>query len=77
MWRVQSDWTGRKKGFMSPQKVEEADRASAQLLEEAMPLIEQIDQSNFFDDGADFGNSFLGSLSSVQRSRRYRSAIGR
>ena len=73
---VQSDWaqTGRKKGFMSPQKVEEADRASAQLLEEAMPLIEQIDQSRIFDDGADFGNSFLGSLSSLSSaSRRYRS----
>jgi len=73
---VQSDWaqTGRKKGFMSPEKVEEAERASAQLLEEAMPLIEQIDQSRIFDDGAGFGNSFLGSLSSLSSaSRRYRS----
>ena len=39
-----------------------------------MPLIEQIDQSRIFDDGADFGNSFLGSLSSLSSaSRRYRS----
>jgi hypothetical protein len=73
---LQSDWaqTGRKKGFRSPQKVEEAEKASTQLLEEAMPLIEQIDQSRIFDDGAGFGNSFLGSLSSLSSaSRRYRS----
>ena len=73
---VQSDWaqTGRKKGFRSPEKIEEAERASAQLLEEALPLIEQIDQSRIFDNGVGIGDSFLGSLSSLSSaSRRYRS----
>jgi len=64
---VQSDWaqTGRKKGFKSQKKLEEAEAAADKLLDEAVPLLTQIKQSNIFEDGREYGNSFLGSVGSL------------
>ena len=64
---VQSDWAqqGRKKGFKSQKKLEEAEAAAGKLLDEAVPLLTQIKQSNIFEDGRKYGNSFLGSVGSL------------
>ena len=64
---VQSDWAqqGRKKGFRSQKKLEEAEAAAGKLLDEAVPLLTQIKQSNVFEDGRKYGNSFLGSVGSL------------
>jgi hypothetical protein len=64
---VQSDWAqqGRKKGFKSQKKLEEAEAAAGKLLDEAVPLLTQIKQSNVFEDGRKYGNSFLGSVGSL------------
>ncbi len=64
---VQSDWAqqGRKKGFKSKKKLEEAEAAADKLLDEAVPLLTQIKQSNVFEDGRKYGNTFLGSIGSL------------
>jgi hypothetical protein len=64
---VQSDWAqqGRKKGFKSKKKLEEAEAAAGKLLDEAVPLLTEIKKSNIFEDGRKYGNSFLGSVGSL------------
>jgi hypothetical protein len=64
---VQSDWAqqGRKKGFKNKKKVEEAEQAASALLDEAVPLLLQIEKSNVFQDGRKYGNSFEASIGSL------------
>ena len=64
---VQSDWAqqGRKKGFKNKKKVEEAEQAANALLDEAVPLLLQIEKSDVFQDGRKFGNSFEASIGSL------------
>lgn len=64
---VQSDWAqqGRKKGFKNKKKVEEAEQAASALLDEAVPLLLQIEKSDVFQDGRKYGNSFEASIGSL------------
>jgi hypothetical protein len=64
---VQSDWAqqGRKKGFKNKKKVEDAEQAANALLDEAVPLLLQIEKSDVFQDGRKFGNTFEASIGSL------------
>ena len=64
---LQSDWAqqGRKKGFKTEKRIKEAEEAAGKLLDEAVPLLLQIDKSNIFEFGAFPTASFLGSVGSL------------
>ena len=68
MWKRYS-LTGRSKAVRKvssrKKKLEEAEAAAGKLLDEAVPLLTQIKQSNIFEDGRKYGNTFLGSVGSL------------